>query len=189
MSAEMNHTDLLSQIKDLHIGLLVKNLNGLERTFGNYIFEKYIKPKINLDGLLQKEQEQKIKETKLNFDKEYYSIKPQTITQEQQLKVELKDIKRANEEYEKNPLYKEKITKTVFGYPDRFRCEFIILGKHKLHRCKSKVFRDKEIETDEDLTKAEIIDEQCLYVCKKHLHMENKYAKEYQKLIEKINLD
>ena len=176
----------LRDIENLNLACLVNQLNGVERTFGDYLFYKYIKPNINLDGLNEKEKYDKIKDEKEKFNKEYFLTKPQTISQEQQIINEINDIKQANKIYETDEKYSNKIIKTVYGYPDRYRCEYIMVKNHKLTRCKCKVLKDKEIDTDMTASINEINDDLHLYKCSKHINSDNKYSNEYYELVKKV---
>lgn len=180
------NTEFLHYIEHLNITCLINAINGVERTFGNYLFDKYIKSKINIDGLLTHEIELKYTKAKDTFKNEYFTIMPSFISQEEEIIKELEDITLANAIYIKHPEYKKNIITTVYGYPDRYRCEFITVNKHKFSRCKSKVYRDKLLEPDTTLTDDENNDAQYLYKCKKHLHIENKYIDDYHKLISKF---
>jgi hypothetical protein len=176
---------MVDNIQNIEINFLARYINKIEKTYANYLFNKYVVPTLNLDNITKLEEQNKYKNEKFNeFKKKIFYTKPGVITQNILIKNELNDIKRANQIYQKEPnLYLPKIRKTVFGYPDRYRCEFIIYFKNKFHRCKNKVFKDKEIEVDDDMTLEEKLDEQHLYVCKRHIGLENKYAQEYQNII------
>jgi hypothetical protein len=178
--------EILKEFKTLDISCLVKSIEDFEKKYGEYLFYKYIKPNICINGLNTIEIQNKITEQYKNFVKEYFSIKPQIISQEEQLIKELKDIKRADEIYIKYSKYANKILKTVYGFPNRYRCEFIIMNKHKLQRCKNKVFKDNNICIDDCTNINDINNEQHLFLCKKHINDNNIYAKEYYELVNKL---
>ena len=183
-------------IVNLDIGFIVQHINKIEKAFGDYLFQKYIIPQIinNLEQenhLEQKnnieiDKDEIIKQHKDKFDKEYYTTKRNFITQENIIKRDLHDITKAEDIYDKYEKFSKNIMKTGYGFPDRYRCEYIILKNHKLHRCKNKVFKDKEIEVDADATNDEINEQQHLYHCKKHLGITNTHLIPYNKLLEQI---
>lgn len=166
---------------------LVKNIKGVERTFGEYLFTTYIIPKLELDNLSKIKKEEKIKLERDKFKNEFFINKPQIINQEQQIRIDIDDIKKANDIYEKYPDYEKKVTKTVYGYPDRYRCNYIILNKHKYYRCKAKVLIDKD--TKEQINNNLPIEEynDLIYeeYCSHHINNENTNLDTYIKLINK----
>jgi hypothetical protein len=174
-------------IKDIKIlSLLAKNIRGVERTFGDYLFNTYVLSKINLDGLSKEEKQKKIKESKKKFENDFYCTKPQTISQKDQIIKDIEDIEMADDIYENNPEYEIKVNKTIYGYPDRYRCEYIILSKHKYHRCKAKVMLNEEYAktVDKDIDIEERNDFIYEYCCSHHFNMKNEHLTEYNKLVE-----
>ena len=133
---------------------LSNKCNKFEMIIGKYIFNKYIyeiKDKCdenNGDKKIKKEKNkekndnsEKKKLTKEDFMNKIFLLKKGIESNLLELKNELKEIKLADEVYKKNPkLYINK--KTEFGYPDKFRCNFIRYNKHKYYRCKCKISED-----------------------------------------------
>tara|TARA_B100001093_G_scaffold358496_1_gene343082 strand:- start:13 stop:618 length:606 start_codon:yes stop_codon:yes gene_type:complete len=133
---------------------LSNKCNKFEMIIGKYIFNKYIyeiKDKCdenNGDKKIKKEKNkekndnsEKKKLTKEDFMNKIFLLKKGIESNLLELKNELKEIKLADEVYKNNPkLYINK--KTEFGYPDKFRCNFIRYNKHKYYRCKCKISED-----------------------------------------------
>ena len=141
---------------------LSNKCNKFEMIIGKYIFNKYIN-EIKDKSDENKSDENKSDENKSDENKsdenksgeKNDNNKKNKITEESfmnkifllkkgiesnllELKNELKEIKLADEVYKNNP--KHYINKkTEFGYPDKFRCNFIRYNKHKYYRCKCKI--------------------------------------------------
>jgi hypothetical protein len=179
MEKQENHLDIFTPI--------LKNIRGVEKTFGEYLFTIYVLPKINLDGICREERDKKIKEEREKFNKEFFRNKPQTISQREQILQDIEDIENADNIYKRHPQYLDKITKTVYGYPNRYRCNYIILSKHKYHRCKSKVAVDKEEKERLNKNSLSISDyNNEIYgdYCSHHINSDNEHLKPYIKLLE-----
>ena len=119
------------------------------------------------------------------FEKEFFRNKPQTISQEEQILQDIEDINNADNVYERHPQYLNKITKTVYGYPDRYRCNYIIQSKHKYRRCKAKVIineDEKERINKNSLTLADYNDNIYDEYCSHHIYCENEHLDTYIKL-------
>lgn len=167
---------------------ILKNVRGVEKTFGEYLFTTYVLPKLNLDCFSKLERDKKIKEALYNFNKEFFRNKPQTISQKEQVLNDIDDLEAAENVYERYPQYSDKVTKTVYGYPDRYRCNYIILSKHKYHRCKAKVAVDedeKERINKNGLSPSEYNDMIYGEFCNHHINCENEHLDTYINLIKK----
>jgi hypothetical protein len=167
---------------------ILKNVRGVEKSFGEYLFNTYVLPKINLDGFCKEERDKKLKEERDNFNKEFFRNRPQTISQREQILQDVEDLEEADSVYERYPKYADKVTKTVYGYPDRYRCDYIILSKHKYHRCKAKVAVDEDEKERVDkrtLAPAEYNDMIYSDYCCHHIHCENEHLDAYIELIQK----
>ena len=133
-----------------------KQIRVIETKIAKYIFNSYIKEKCKI--------------SQAEFMSKLFFKSQGVITQEELLKDELKLLDKATEEYDSHPEKYINNKKTVFGYPDEYRCHHIIYKKHKFTRCKNKV--DEENGGD--------------MFCLHHWDSENPYEKEYQKLVDKI---
>lgn len=165
-------------IKSINIDLQLKDLtqyiNNIEKRFGNYLFNKYVIPKTTINFKIRtpdisKEYINKcindeFKKFKLNF----YFTKANLITQYDIIKTDVFDIKKANMLYFRYPELEKKKTRTEYGYPDKYRCNFIRMNKHKMSRCKSKITDDEEFSDG--------------MMCSKHLGIDNIYRVKYYEI-------
>lgn len=146
-----------------------KKISQFEINVALYIHKKYFdnknrNVKNNNHKSKPKESESKIiaKDAYLN---KLFMFKKYHHSNIQQIKIELKEIESANQAYNEDPkCYLNK--KTEFGYPDKFRCNFIRYDKHKFSRCKCKITND---------------DPENMF-CTRHYLVENEHINEYLKL-------
>lgn len=140
-------------------------IRKIETKMATYIFNNYIK-NTNTNSTNSTNSI-----TKKQFMDRIFIHSKGLITQTELLQNEIDNIKKANEEYN---LYPEKYIqnkKTIYGYPEEYRCNFIIYNKNKFTRCCNKI---------NDNTHNEIY-------CSLHWDIENKYYDIYTQLID--NLD
>jgi hypothetical protein len=168
---------------ELDFNLITSYINSIEMRFGNYLFDKYVKVKldkgdikvdkgdIKVDNKLESKKEINVMYEK--FKKKFYYKKKNLITQNEIIKKDIYDITNANNLYSKYNDVKENMDgKTLYGYPDKMRCNYIRMDKHKMQRCKNKISKD------------DIYD----LMCCKHVNLENIYRENYYKLYNKIKL-
>jgi hypothetical protein len=235
----MSSVDLLSKKEDstlklqtvnsinLDITDITKFVNGIEKHFGNYLFNKYIKSpldtnntNLNLHNNITASKDNitasndntiasndnttaskditasndnitasnDITASKDNTDsnndklykefcKRFYYTKKALITQDDIIKKDISDMRKANILYLKYPELDITRTKTDFGYPNKYRCNFIRINKHKMLRCKNKI-ADTDDNTNDGLNS-------CI-MCSKHLYSDNTYREQYYKLYNKL---
>lgn len=141
-----------------------RQIREIETKIARYIFNSYIKGKKS-----QVNEEEKLVTSK-EFMAKIFLKSNGLITQEESLKDELTNISKANEDYLLNSDKYQKTRKTIYGYPDDFRCHHIIYKKHKFTRCNNKI--DEENGGD-------------MY-CLQHWDSTNPYENEYNKLIDNM---
>jgi hypothetical protein len=91
------------------------------------------------------------------------------LSQDDTVREELETIARADECYEDDPdLYPDK--RTEYGYPDQFRCNFIIYRRNRFSRCSNVISKE---------------DPDDLYCCK-HSSEYCEYADAYAKIKERL---
>lgn len=133
-----------------------KQIRVIETKIAKYIFNSYIKEKSDV--------------SQVDFMSKIFLKSKGVISQTELLKDELTLVDKASEEYDTHPDRYIKNKKTVYGYPDEYRCHHIIYKKHKFTRCSNKI--DEENGGD--------------MFCLQHWDSENPYETEYQTLIDKI---
>lgn len=185
---------------NLDITDIIKFVNGIEKYFGNYLFNKYIKSPLdtsndNLDlhndntaasnnntaasndnTTARNDNTAASNNDKLykEFSTRFYYTKKTLITQDDIIKKDISDMRKANILYLKYPELDITKTKTDFGYPNKYRCNFIRISKHKMLRCKNKIS-----DTDNDGVIS------CI-MCTMHLYSDNTYRDQYYKLYNKL---
>jgi len=109
----------------------IESMNNFEAYVMRYIHRKYLKQ--------HKVDYQEYKKKVLGLKR------PRIINQTELLKTELNDIKQADRIYFKHTKNlnatqaKDLYMETEYGYPDRFRCKFIINKKNNLIRCRRRI--------------------------------------------------
>lgn len=131
----------------------------IEKQYASYIFEKYIKPTLSsLSPIEQEEHETKYMNTLF--------IKKKPMTADSHLQLELDEIAQANADYAADPkAFPSK--KTVHGYPDEFRCNFIRQCKTYITRC-----QNKSVDNE--------------FYCTQHMDTPNKLLREYEKAVSEL---
>jgi|TARA_Y100000389_G_C17347392_1_gene456566 hypothetical protein len=143
-----------------------KQIRKIETTVTKYIFNSYIKGKnIIING------DEKQLTSKEFMDKIFLKSNG-LITQDELLKEEIDNISKADEDYLLNLDKYKKTHKTVYGYPNEFRCHHIIYKKNKFIRCSNKI--DEENGGD--------------MFCIQHWDSINPYEDEYNKLVNTLKL-
>lgn len=130
-------------------------LQAFERRYASYLFTKYIMPSLAPDNIEM--------ETERYMGLIFIKKRP-FISQHEYLRQEIEDIRRADTVYNARPGDFPN-HKTEYGYPDKFRCNYIKLDKHKLSRCSIKITSGDE------------------FYCKRHGTEPNKYMQDYQKAV------
>jgi len=186
---------------NLDITDITKFVNGVEKHFGNYLFNKYIKSSLDTsntnlnlhndntttsnDNAIVSNDNTIVSNdtTTSNNDKLYkefctrfYYTKKALITQDDIIKKDISDMRKANILYLKYPELDITRTKTDFGYPSKYRCNFIRISKHKMLRCKNKIS-----DTNDDNNGLN----SCI-MCSKHIYSDNIYREQYYKLYNKL---
>jgi len=130
-------------------------LQVFERKYAQYLFTKHIMPSLDQESVSMEAE----RYMGLLFIK-----KKAFISQHEYLRQEIDDIRRADTAYNAHP---EDFPnhKTEYGYPDKFRCNYIKLEKHKLARCSTKITSGDE------------------FYCKRHGTEPNKHIQDYQKAV------
>jgi hypothetical protein len=136
-----------------------KQIRIIETKIARYIFNTYIKTEIMADDLDNSRIQKSI------FMNKIFLKSKGIITQDELLKDELAEISKANKEYNLNLDRYKNNKRTVFGYPDEYRCQYILYNKHKFMRCKQKINTDSGIH------------------CALHSESINKYKDDYNKCI------
>ena len=131
-----------------------------ERRYAQYLFTKHIVPSLAPPNI----------EPEMDRYMGLIFIKKKSfISQHEYLRQEIDDIRRADIAYNAHP---EDFPnhKTEYGYPDKFRCNYINLYKHhKLSRCAVKITAGDE------------------FYCKRHGTEPNKHIQDYQKAVESLD--
>lgn len=133
----------------------INSMNNLEAYVMRYMHHKYLKDK-NVDYQ--------------DYKKVILGIKrPRIINQSDLLKQELSDIKEANRIHFKHAkkLNTNVGEETEYGYPDKFRCKYVINKKNNLVRCRNRIING-------DATKYDC--------CLKHNKLHNIYLDKYLEL-------
>jgi len=132
-------------------------VHRLETQLANQIYDKYFTElhKTNSD--------------KSEFMDKIMPHKVGKLSQDDTVREELETIARADECYEDDPdLYPDK--RTEYGYPDQFRCNFIIYRRNRFSRCSNVISKE---------------DPDDLYCCK-HSSEYCEYADAYAKIKERL---
>jgi hypothetical protein len=145
--------------QDAILKAVTTKLQVFERRYAEYLFTKHIAHLLNPASIAQEEE----RYMGLLFIK-----KKQFISQHEYLRQEIEDIRRADIAYnahpEDFPSYK-----TEYGYPDKVRCNYIKLDKHKLSRCAVKITVGDE------------------FYCKRHGTEPNKHMQDYKKAVDSLD--
>lgn len=197
--SDSKFNDINLEFKDI-----TRFVNQIEKQFGTYLFNKYVKTQLTKDYKIKYNEIKKLKHNNLNniecedvkcvdeedddieceedvyinnnirkeyikYNKSFYYTKPGLIMQIDLIKKDINDIKKANMLYFKYPELEKKQQKTDYGFPDKYRCNYIRLKNHKIQRCKNKI-------SEEDVN-----DLMCLL----HINTENTYKDKYYKMYNK----
>lgn len=133
-----------------------KSIREIETKIAKYIFNSYIKGKCDI--------------SQTDFMSKLFFKSKGVISQTALLKEELDLIDKATKDYILHPDKYINNKKTVYGYPDEFRCNHIIYKKHKFTRCKNKIDEENGGDT----------------FCLHHWDSENPYETDYQNLVDKL---
>jgi len=134
-------------------------MNNLEDYIMRYMYRKYLKDK-EIDYQ--------------DYKKKVLGLKrPRIIDQTELLKKELAEIKEANRIHFKQAkkLDTNVCEETEYGYPDKFRCSYIINKKNNLTRCRCRIINGDPIKYD---------------CCLKHNKLNNIYQDKYLELCKSL---
>ena len=140
-------------------------IQRLERLVLKHIYDTYLNT-IDDDEDQEQDNVQQNKgiETQDVFIQKFTRRYQAPISQEELIKQELYKAEQSNIEYDK---YGDE--KTIYGYPDALRCQYIIFKGNKLKRCSNKIKED--------------------HFCYSHIGKENPFHKKYQDLIKNFKLN
>lgn len=132
-------------------------VHRLETQVANQIYAKYFAEQVNICG------------GKTEFMDKIMPHKVGKLSQDDMVREELETIALADECYADDPeLYPDK--RTEYGYPDQFRCNFIIYRRNRFGRCSNVISKE---------------DPDDMYCCK-HSSEYCEYADEYAAIKERL---
>ena len=133
----------------------------IEREYATYLFKKKVVPVIRE----QQQSPEQLGETETKYMNTLF-IKKKSMSADSYLQMELDEIAMANADYAENPdKYQSK--RTMHGYPDEYRCNYISQEKTHFKRCSQKSM-DGE------------------FYCSQHINTPNKHLREYEKAVDAL---
>ena len=138
---------------------IIHILQKQEKQYATYLFKKYILP--TLDPSTATREYNK-------YMGQLFIKRKSVISQLDFIKEDCETIDKADSLYNANPEHYPN-HKTVYGYPDEYRCNYIIQHMHKLIRCRKKII----IEHGNNL-------------CNTHCSLDNTYLAEYELMCSKL---
>lgn len=127
----------------------------IEREYATYLFKKIVAPVIR----------DQLSEVETKYMNTLF-IKKKPMSADSYLQMELDEITMANADYAEHP-EKYPAKRTMHGYPDEYRCNYICQEKTHFKRCSQKSMDDE-------------------FYCAQHINTPNKHLREYERAVDAL---